>query len=386
MLVCMVLMFAFSLNFIRRKFFDLFLRIHWVLFLVVFIVGMAHGAALALVGIVPWIIDLLFRLVYRTQIYKQGTFFKTKDADNANLDSNRNVLNASNGIGVIAREQISVAALPGSITRVSFPRVRKETGEVFEFEAGQYAFLCIPSISRLEWHPFTISSSPHEDIVSFYIKSSGDWTAKVLLAASKSDGAKAPFNILVDGPYGLVSIDIDSPEAYSHFALFAGGIGVTPMRSILNWLHYERNTLGRSEIKRVNFVWAVPNLDAIHALFDNVPNGEEGVASVGYFPGGIIRNEPNNAFVTEFYLTDAEMEGENPVEQKVGHCLRYGSRPDMVAILRALGDQAKRDGKDRVAVLACGPMPMVQSALATSMTLSKDMKVQFDVHTEVFEF
>ncbi|KAJ8528719.1 hypothetical protein ON010_g14610 [Phytophthora cinnamomi] len=387
MFVGMVLMFAMSLNCIRRRFFELFLRVHWVLLLVVFIVGMAHGAALALVGIVPWIIDLLFRMVYRTRIYKQGALLKKKNADNANADSNRNVLNASNGMGVIARDQLSVKALPGNITRVSFPRVRKDTGEVFEFEAGQFAFLCIPSISSLEWHPFTISSSPHEDIVAFYIKSSGDWTAKVLEAASKSDGsAEAPFDILVDGPYGHVSIDIDSSEAYSHFALVAGGIGVTPMRSILNWLHYERYTLGRSEIKRVNFVWAMPNHDAVSALLDNAPNGDEGAASAGYFPHEIVRSEDDNTFASELYLTDVERDAENPVEQQLGHCIRYGSRPDIAAILRSLGGQAKQDGKDRVAVLACGPMPMVQAVLTTSMAISQEMKVQFDVHTELFEF
>ncbi|KAE9285616.1 hypothetical protein PF008_g26872 [Phytophthora fragariae] len=385
MFVCMVLLFSMSLNFIRRRFFELFLRVHWVLFLVVFIVGMAHGAALALVGIVPWIIDLLFRLVYRTRIYKQGTLFKKKNADNANVDSNRYVLNAGNGMGVIARDQVTVTALPGNITRVSFPRVRKDTDEVFEFEAGQYAFLCIPSISRLEWHPFSISSSPHEDIAVFYIKSSGDWTAKVLEAASRSNGAsEAPFDILVDGPYGKVSVDIDSPETYSHFVIFAGGIGMTPMRSIVNWLHYERYTLGRSEIKRVNFVWTMPNQDAVNALLDSVPNGKEGDGSVGYLPNKIVRSDSDDAFTSELYLTGVERDVENPMEQQLGHCLRYGSRPDIASILRSLGDQAKQDGKDRVAVLACGPMPMVQAVLDTSMTLSKELKVHFDVHTELF--
>ncbi|KAG6608753.1 Ferric reductase [Phytophthora cinnamomi] len=263
MFVGMVLMFAMSLNFIRRRFFELFLRVHWVLLLVVFIVGMAHGAALALVGIVPWIIDLLFRMVYRTRIYKQGALLKKKDADNANADSNRNVLNASNGMGVIARDQLSVKALPGNITRVSFPRVRKDTGEVFEFEAGQFAFL---------------------------------------------------------------------------------------------------------------------------ALLDNAPNGDEGAASAGYFPHEIVRSEDDNTFASELYLTDVERDAENPVEQQLGHCIRYGSRPDIAAILRSLGGQAKQDGKDRVAVLACGPMPMVQAVLTTSMAISQEMKVQFDVHTELFEF
>ncbi|KAL3664386.1 hypothetical protein V7S43_010709 [Phytophthora oleae] len=375
MLVAMGLLFAMSLSFIRRRFFEFFMRVHWILFLVVFIVGMAHGATLALVGIVPWIIDLLFRLVYRARIYKQGSLFKKKDV---NSDLIRT------GMGIIASDKVSVAVLPGEITRISFPRVRKDTGEISSFNAGQYAFLCIPSISKLQWHPFTISSAPHEDIIFFYIKASGDWTNQVYEAAKKEDFI---CDILVDGPYGHVSIDIENPEIYSHFALFAGGIGITPMRSILNWLHYKRYTLGRSEIKRVDFVWAIPNHDGIKALMDNaVPNGEESAAPVGYFPCEILRDNASSAFHSEIYVTNAERDVEDPVNQQLGHCLQYGSRFDRVAILRTLGEQAKQDGKDRVAVLACGPIALVRAVLDTSLTLSKVMKVQFDVHTELFEF
>ncbi|KAF1795073.1 Riboflavin synthase-like beta-barrel [Phytophthora cactorum] len=257
-------------------------------------------------------------------------------------------------MGVIASDHVSVAALAGNISRVSFPRVRRDTGEVFKFQAGQYAFLCIPSISKLQWHPFIISSAPHEDIVSFYIKASGDWTNTVFEAASNNDGTQ--FDILVDGPYGHVSIDLENPETYSHFALFAGGIGITPMRSILNWLHYEHSTLGRSEIKTVRFAWAIPNLDAVKALIDSiVPNGEERAVPVGYFSREIYRDDASSAFHSDFYVTG---DVEDPVDQQLGHCLHYGSRFDRIAILRGLGEQAKRDGKDRVAVLVCGPMPM----------------------------
>lgn len=160
------------------------------------------------------------------------------------------------------------------------------------------------------------------------------------------------------------------------------------MRSILNWLHYECYTLGRSEIKSVHFTWAIPNHDTINALLDSpVPNDEENAAPADYFPYGIFRDDASSSFQSELYLTGVERVAEDPdLNQQLGHCLRYGSRPDVAVILRKLGNQAKQDGKDRVAVLACGPMSMVQAVLSTSMTLLKDMKVKFDVHTELFEF
>ncbi|ETI35119.1 hypothetical protein F443_18498 [Phytophthora nicotianae P1569] len=359
-----------SLNFIRRQFFEIFMKTHWILFLIVVIVGVIHGAALALVGVVPWLVDLVFRLVYRARIYNNGTFFKKKKS--------------TTSMGVIASDQVSVATLHGSITRISFPRVRKDTGEMFEFQAGQYAFLCIPTISRLQWHPFTISSAPHEDVVSFYIKASGDWTNKLFEMASKNDGA--PLDILVDGAYGRVSIDLENPEIYAHFALFAGGIGITPMRSILNWLHYERYTLDRSEIQTVRFTWAVPNLDVIKAFMGNIDaNGEESAGSAGYFAREIFHGDVNSAFHSEFYVTEGVRDIEDPVDQQLSQYLHYGSRFDCIEILRELGEQAKRDGKDRVAVLVCGPASMVRAVLDTSMTFSKVINVKFDVHFELFE-
>lgn len=43
-------------------------------------------------------------------------------------------------------------------------------------EVGQYVFIQCPSVSRLEWHPFTLTSAPEEDYFSAHIRIVGDWT------------------------------------------------------------------------------------------------------------------------------------------------------------------------------------------------------------------
>ncbi|ETL46891.1 hypothetical protein L916_03308 [Phytophthora nicotianae] len=50
-----------------------------------------------------------------------------------------------------------------------------------------------------------------------------------------------------------------------------------------------------------------------------------------------------------------------------------------------VGEQAKQNGKTRVAVLVCGPSSMVRDVINKSLSLSWEMKVRFDVHSEVFE-
>ncbi|KAG2783005.1 hypothetical protein PC129_g14141 [Phytophthora cactorum] len=371
----MVLMFVFSLGFVRRRFFEFFLRTHWILFIVVLVFAVMHGASTALIGVIPWGIDMAFRHAYRPRVYARGSMLggkKSTSEDTPNVSS----------MGVIARDQVIISALPGNIVRIQFPRVRKDTGEVFNYEAGQYVFLCVPTISNLQWHPFTISSSPHESMATLHIKALGDWTNKLQSLVGASAGEVAsPFDILVDGPYGSVSIDIQTPSTYSHFALFSGGIGVTPMRSIVNWLHYEAHHEGRSSIERVHFVWSVRDREMVQSLvIDEARNTES------YFPNGVL-NIRGGAFSSEIYLTRSERDVEAAdLDRHLESSLRYCARPDITATLRTIGEQAKQNGKKRVAVLVCGPSSMVRDVINKSLSLSWEMKVRFDVHSDVFEF
>ena len=45
-----------------------------------------------------------------------------------------------------------------------------KSGALAKYTEGQYAYICCPAISGLQWHPFTISSAPQEDCVSFHIR------------------------------------------------------------------------------------------------------------------------------------------------------------------------------------------------------------------------
>eukprot|EP00122_Pirum_gemmata_P012421 Pgem_evm2s11543 len=50
----------------------------------------------------------------------------------------------------------------------------------FKYVAGSYAFIKIPEISTVEWHPFTIASSPNDEYLLFLIKNNGDWTSTLI--------------------------------------------------------------------------------------------------------------------------------------------------------------------------------------------------------------
>ena len=46
----------------------------------------------------------------------------------------------------------------------------------FEYQSGQWVRLALGSLGRNEYHPFTMTSAPHEDTLSVHIRAVGPWT------------------------------------------------------------------------------------------------------------------------------------------------------------------------------------------------------------------
>lgn len=64
----------------------------------------------------------------------------------------------------------------------------------WKIQPGQYILLCVPSISLLQWHPFTVSSFSDCEIRVHIRTTSGRWTSKI----KTTDFSK----VMVDGPFG----------------------------------------------------------------------------------------------------------------------------------------------------------------------------------------
>jgi predicted ferric reductase len=98
--------------------------------------------------------------------------------------------------------------------------------KAFTYKAGQFGFLRIfGSAVKPEEHPFSFSSNPENpDVLSVTIKELGDYTRTIRQIRPGDIAA-------VDGPYGAFT-----PARHNHakWVLIAGGIGITPMLSILN--------------------------------------------------------------------------------------------------------------------------------------------------------
>lgn len=116
---------------------------------------------------------------------------------------------------------------------------------VFSYAPGQFAFVTFHSEAlAVERHPWTISSTPtRPESIIFTIKRSGDFTASI---GSIKSGDRA----MVDGPYGLFSYPAYIRDPEGELVMVAGGVGVTPMLSMLRYM------ADRGETRKVTLVWS----------------------------------------------------------------------------------------------------------------------------------
>lgn len=214
-----------ALVWIRRYLFEVFNRLHIVAAIVALYFAAQHGATTTLIGGGLWALDKL-------------------------LSALSSLGRANGAQGYAARARV----LPSDVVEISFPRGN------FKYKGGQWCNMWVPALG-LQWHPFSLSSSPHDEQVTIHIRALGAWTrALVQKVASES---YIPFPVYVDGPFGAVGLDIDG-RCYKSFLLLGGGIGVTPMRSIWREL-LEQRARGR-QLGRMRLLWSVRDSEMLEAI------------------------------------------------------------------------------------------------------------------------
>ncbi|KAJ9470108.1 Ferric reduction oxidase 5 [Diplonema papillatum] len=221
--------------------------------------------------------------------------------------------------------------------------VVRPTGDQASWGPGSYFYVTIPKIAFMEAHPFSVASHHTSGMATFYIKNMGPGTFTDRLSKTASD-SKNELAVRMEGPYGKLSFDMD---AHDKLVLIGGGIGVTPMLSMIEYMDAK---------KTATLVWLVRDPKFVGMM---QPVFEE------------MSSRFLQLRVLVFYTGTGTIEG---AEKSDRYVVTTG-RPDLSDILGRFADE-------RSAVAVCGPDGLTTLACATV----KSSALNIPIHTETFEF
>lgn len=160
-----------------------------------------------------------------------------------------------------------------------------EGGKLFEHMPGQCAMVCIPGVSE---GMFSITSSPtNKEYMEFSIKKCGVLTEQL-------HSLQVGDMVTVRGPYGN-NFPVETEFKGKNLLFIAGGIGLAPLRSVINYCIDNRENYGRIDVlygsrsaddlvklKEIQETWMnVPNMN-VYLTIDREQEGWDG--HVGFVP------------------------------------------------------------------------------------------------------
>ena len=160
-----------------------------------------------------------------------------------------------------------------------------EGGKLFEHKPGQCAMVSVPGVGEAM---FSITSSPtNKEYQEFSIKKCGVLTDYL-------HDLKVGDEIMVRGPYGN-NFPVETELKGKDLLFVAGGIGLAPLRSVINYVLDNRDNYGKVDIlygarsaddlvqlKEINEVWMNAKDVNVHLTIDRPQEGWDG--HVGFVP------------------------------------------------------------------------------------------------------
>jgi dual oxidase len=273
-------------------------------------------------------------------------------------------------VGVVKAE-----ILPSQVTGLYFKRPAN-----FDYKSGQWVRIACLKLSSEEYHPFTLSSAPHEELLSLHIRSVGPWTNNL----RKVYDVPPPYpKLYLDGPFGEGHQDW---HRFGVSVMVGGGIGVTPFASILKDVaNQNKHTMGRMICNKLYFIW-VTRTQKQFEWFTEMIREVEDADENNYIDVHI--------FITQFYRkfdlrTTMLYVCERHFERVAGRSLFTGlrsvthfGRPPFEKFLNRL--KSHHNTVPRIGVFSCGPPPMTKSVEAACSKLNEFEGPIFNHHFENF--
>ena len=134
--VLMIVLATLAYEPVRAMFFEVFMVSHWLLYPAVVVLAMLHSYVVAYVMMAPLALLIIDKALAQYRLCSRST---------------------------------SITQLT-SLTGCTRMVVSREDGSPFAFSPGQYYFVGIPSVSGVQYHPFSAACAPGSKTLSFLIK------------------------------------------------------------------------------------------------------------------------------------------------------------------------------------------------------------------------
>jgi ferric-chelate reductase len=352
--LCFATMTVLANEYVRRKFFEVFYFTHRILSIVGFVFSILHAPK-----VIGWalVVPLVFYAIGLLSRWSSA-FFGTYSA----------TVTVPTGVNA---------------TTLVLEATPKMSKFAMDMNRGSYFMVRIPSVSNVEWHPFSAIVTANGKSIGFCARAMGGYTKNLLKNAQLNHS----LTLNLCGPFGKMGLDV---EKYEAVVLVGGGVGITPLMSLVNQCRlFPSTNASSSSAKGADWqvVWSVRDANDLLMMDAFLPSQAqiEYAARVGVDADGSIQdpNQPLSAQTNGPRLLNvnwamhvSEAQSDGTVERQNGELLAY--RHGMPILDETIN--TSRFAGRRVAVVACGPPTMTVEAQALARSCG------FDFHKEVFNW
>ncbi|XP_072480342.1 dual oxidase 2 [Notamacropus eugenii] len=269
--------------------------------------------------------------------------------------------------------------LPSGVTYLQFQRPKG-----FEYKSGQWVRIACLSLGTSEYHPFTLTSAPHEDTLSLHIRAVGPWTMRLREIYSLPSGNSSTLypKLYLDGPFG------EGHQEWHKFevsVLVGGGIGVTPFASILKDLVFKSSVNSQLLCKKIYFIWVTRTQKQFEWLADIIREVEENdlqeLVSVHIYITQLA--EKFDLRTTMLYICERHFQKVLNRSLFTGlRSITHFGRPPFGPFFNSL--QEVHPEVRKIGVFSCGPPGMTKNVEKACQLINRQDQARFIHHYENF--
>ncbi|XP_036910411.1 dual oxidase 2 isoform X2 [Sturnira hondurensis] len=283
----------------------------------------------------------------------------------------------------LSRKKVEISVvkaelLPSGVTYLQFQRPQG-----FDYKSGQWVRIACLALGTTEYHPFTLTSAPHEDTLSLHIRAVGPWTTRLRETYSPSpDGCAGYPKLYLDGPFG------EGHQEWHKFevsVLVGGGIGVTPFASILKDLVFKSSMGSQMLCKKIYFIWVTRTQRQFEWLADIIREVEENdcqdLVSVHIYITQLA--EKFDLRTTMLYICERHFQKVLNRSLFTGlRSITHFGRPPFELFFNSL--QEVHPQVRKIGVFSCGPPGMTKNVEKACQLINRQDRAHFMHHYENF--